>query len=482
MNNALDSESALQKAFTQAQASYTMAKAAAAESAIADVLGANDPGLAGRQQMRALSSAEAMRHYRSYVYTAIRPIAQAIAGQPIRVGVPKKPSRTKRLSAKFLENYEPVETHPILDLLADPSDIGVAWTLIFTLVASCELCGRGFIWATEVDGRRMLLNVPTSWVVGYEGDGTSISAWILQRPGSNEKYPVLSSDMIYVAYPDPADPCGAVSPLMAAAAAVETDEALQSSQRAMMRSGVMPKLAVLIGKNPHESSGQFSGHRPRLTGAQKNQIIRAIKEAWASTRPDSIAILDGLIEDVKKLQMTPAEMDFLASGEATKKRILQAFGTPPAVLGEELTNLASSRAADLHFAKYTVNPKIELISQCLQEWKTALGAREGEKLAIWIEPLPVKDDEIEIKKYQILGQFGACTKDELRANLLGLPPMPHGVGTFPISESDQGGIEAAINRHIQTVTHAEAGEYLRVAESSREARERRLERSNGKHS
>jgi HK97 family phage portal protein len=457
--------SPLDKAWSDAQRSYVLAKAAAADIA-ADVL-ATPGGLGSRQTVRAMTAAEQAKAFRGWVYSAIRPIAQAIAGQPIRVGKPKRPGRTKQYGRKFFETYEPVEQHAVLDLLADPSELTVGWSLIFTLVASLELTGKAFLWVTDIDGRKSILNLPTSWIIDFEGT-TSYQTWHVRPPGHSESFPIDSSEMVYVAYPDPGDPHGAVSPLMAAAAAVEIDQALLASQRQMMRSGLMPKLALLVGKTAGIDGAGAT--RPQLSGAQRRQLVRTIQQIWSRTVTDGDpAILDGLIEDVKRIQATPAEMDFLQSGDAVKKRILQAFGTPAAVLGEELTNLASSRAADAHFARYCVNPKIELISQCLTEWRGAFGVPPGEKLAIWIEPLPVKDDELTIRKWTLLGQYGAGTKDEMRADF-GLPPMPNHMGTLPLEGPT--GMEAAVSRFVTNEAHSAAGEYIRVSDSHREHRER----------
>jgi len=67
------------------------------------------------------SDAERLKHYRGHVYSAIRPIAQAIAGQPIRVGRINKGTKPRGLRSLAPEVVELIPTHEVLDTPRDPS-------------------------------------------------------------------------------------------------------------------------------------------------------------------------------------------------------------------------------------------------------------------------------------------------------------------------------------------------------------------------
>src|SRR5205807_2284206 len=97
------------------------------------------------------------------------------------------------------------------------------------------------------------------------------------------------------------------------------------------------------------------------------QIIMAINQAYRGvTNYGNPLILDGLIEDVKALSRTPAELDFTGSCQLTKARIMQAFGVNPIIAGEiENANRAQAAIADSLFCSATINPKLELLSQWL---------------------------------------------------------------------------------------------------------------------
>jgi len=467
--------SAIDTALADTERSYCRAKATVAS--IGTDLMSRGPSGALSQRSEFSKAAEQLRHFTGWVYASVRPIAQKIAGQPIRVG--RAGSGPKRM--KQAPDAEPLDSHPILDLLADPNDLMVAWSLIYSTVASLELTGSSLWWLPEIDGRRQVFPIPTSWIQSTEGT-TRFERWLVRPPNhTGEPLPIEADEACYFAYPNPADPHGTWSPLQASGAAVDADESMTASQRSMFARGIHPSHAVIVAlpieadeacyfayPNPADPHGTWSplqasgaavdadesmtasqrsmfargihpshavivgkdattGRRPELNGPQQRQIIRAIRERYASVyNTGEPIILDGLIEDIKRLSNTPQEMDWLSSGKGTKGRITQGFGTNPIIMGElEGANRASALAAEFHFAEFTVNPKIALMSQCLTEWLGPMFGADGERLVVWIEPVVPRDADFELRRYQVLGQFQAVTRNELRA-WAGLPAMAGG--------------------------------------------------------
>jgi len=399
-------ETVLSKAFADTERSYCAAKATVGQ--LSSSLLASGPAGIPVQRTDLSRASEQLRHFTGWVYAAVRPIAQRIAGQPIRVGKVRKPKGTKAAT-----DAEPLDSHPLLDLLADPNDLMVSWSLIYSTVASLELTGRCLWWLPE---GRQIYPIPTSWLTGFEG-ATSFIAFLVRPPNSTEALKLPAEECCYFAYPDPADPHGSLSPLSAVGGAVDADEAMTSSQISMFRRGIHPSHAILVGKQPVE--GVPGGMRPRLSDAQSRQIIGAILKRYAGVhRHGEPVILDGMIEDVKTLSHSPAEMDWLNSGKVTKARIMQGFGTNPIIAGEvEGANRASATAADKHFVDFTVNPKIELLSQCLTEW---LGSMFDDDLIIWIEPAVANDAEMELSRMTLAANSGVVGYNELR-RFAGLP-------------------------------------------------------------
>lgn len=404
--------SSLTKAFADSQRSLFAAKATVTQ-ATSQML-ARGPGGVPTHNPDLAKAEEQLCHYKGWVYASIRPIAQKIAGQPMHVGR-RTPNKVLTTKGHQPANVEPYDNHELLDLFADPNDLMVSWSLIYCTVASLELTGRQLWW---MPGKEQILPIPTSWIRGFEGH-TKFTSFKVQPPRSGETFNLPAEECVYFCYPDPANPHGAVAPLQAVGAAVDADESIQTSQVSMFRRGIHPSHAVIVGKN------EGATVRPKLTAAQQRQITSAIRKRYGDVHNHGEPlILDGLIEDVKKLSNTPDEMDWLNSGKATKARIAQGFGTNPIIMGEiEGANRASSHVADQHFCDWTVNPKIELISQTLTEY---LRPMFGDELVVWVEPCVPHDADMKYKWAQTLARHGAITGDELRE----LAPFDLELGNF----------------------------------------------------
>lgn len=405
----------LTKALADSDRSYLSAKASVSQLA-GEMLAEGGPRSPLVQRSDFSRASEQLQHFRGWVYASIRPIAQKIAGQPLRVGrVRAARSVGNKQPGQPAQNVEQLDSHPILDMLADPNELMVAWSLMFSAVASMELTGRQLWWLPTIKGRRRVFPIPTSWIVGFEG-ATKLDRFLIRPPRHvGEPIPLASDEVCYFAYPHPGDPHGACSPLQAAGLAVEADEAIQHSQRAMFGQGINPRHALIVGRT-RGADGSLTDRRPRLNGSQRRQLIDSIRAIYSGVHAHGEPlILDNLIEDVKRISSTSAEMDWLQSGTITKDRITQAFGVNPIIMGQiENANRASALAAEEHFAEFTVNPKIELLSQSLTEWLAPVFASEGERLKVWIEKVIPSDVEMDARRMTLLAQQGALTLNELR--------------------------------------------------------------------
>ena len=402
---------AISKAIAESQRSYLSCKAAVGQQATS-LMASSPSGLPFGDSQKYANAQQQLTAFNSWVFAAIRPIANRIAAQPIRVGRPKR-LRTSKGKPEVVM----LDEHPILTMWNDPNNIMTGYGLRWALVASLNLTGRAYLFVPEnVDPPQAYL-IPASWVKGHEGT-TGYTAWKVQPPGHSEVITVPADRMVYFSFPDPSDPFGAISPLQAVAAAVNNDADILQSQRAGFSRGMHPSHAIIIGKNTE------SGLRPRLSGPQQRQIVEAIKTRYQGTsKHGEPLILDALIEDVKRLSLTPEEMNWMASSKDVKSRILEAFGVSPYVIGaSEPGSRAASFVAEMHFLNNTVNPIIRLMNASLTEWLRPMFAKEGERLEVFIEEAKGDDDELNLKIAQVLLQGGAIEPNELRS-MFGFAPL-----------------------------------------------------------
>lgn len=380
---------------------------------------------------------EMYSHYRGWTYAAIRPIAQTIAGQPVRVGRelgPAEKPRSGRLATKGLlpswlkqTEVEQYETHPLLDAIARPNPVMTSWHLLYILAASLEIAGEHLWWVVAGKEGPVIWPVPSPWFEPIHRDGQPFAAWSITPGGQGEPEEIPNNEVVYFHYPDLADPLGCTSPAMTQSRAMSADEAMQDAQANTFRNAPFPKHALVVGDVTED--GENMG-RPMLEHWQRQQLYTEFKKMYSQTAQHGLPlILDRLIQNVIPLSNKPNEMDFTGSGKVTKARIFQGHGTNPVIAGEvEGVNRASSYVARRHFADQTVNPKIELISEVLTRGLAPIVAGEGERLKVWIESYQPDDRDERRRDLDLAAKYGSVTKDEVRSTLthLGLDPMNGG--------------------------------------------------------
>ena len=383
----------------------------------------------GREQLQVAN--------RGWVFACVQAISSRIAGQEIKVGTKGKVS-PRSARAFTPAGFRQLETHPLLDLLADPNDLQIGWSLMYFTAASLELTGR-CLWYVPEGDEPTILPIPTAWISGFVGT-TSFEAFKIRPAGKTEEIIIPADEACYFYYPSPSDPRESMSPLQAAASAVNADENIQTAQAAAFANGIFPRHALVMAKMRGPNGEQFA---PALSDAQRRQILESVNKLYrgAARNGEALIIGDGLLENVLKLTATPTEMDFVDSGKATKSRICQIFGVNPIILGEiESANRASSLAAEEHLAA-TINPKLRLIGDTITEW---LGPRFG-NIKVWLDPYQPHDAEMELRKFTLLAQNGACSYNELRA-FAGLPPTE--MGDVPVEAG--GGLDQGIGKLIDS--------------------------------
>jgi phage portal protein BeeE len=369
---------------------------------------------------------EQYHHYKSWTYTAIRAIAQRIAGQDIFVGrVVSTPTRNKLTLPGCLKSLgsriEPLDSHPLLIALADPNPLQVRWSLMNSTAASLLLTGRSHWWLTaDENGKLQVWPIPAHWLRPAD---PMQGSWLLRPDYSSDEYEIANEDIATFMLPDPSTPFGCISPLQTQAAAVSIDENIQRTQFDIFKSGINPQLAIRVGKLPGMATGD--GERPVLSAEQRSELVESILKLYGGTaNRNHPLILDGMIEGIDRLSALPAEMDFLQSGEQVKARILQAFGVNPIIAGEiENANRASAAVAAQLFAEHTVNPLLELMSQVLTAW---VAQRFEPGLVAWIDPARGNDPEQRLNEYKAAAAAGYITANEFRRNILNLPDIDGG--------------------------------------------------------
>ena len=218
-----------------------------------------------------------------------------------------------------------------------------------------------------------------------------------------------ADEIIHLRYPNPLDPHYGLSPLQANSLAVDANTELLKSRYHTFLAGPRPGVVL------HTDQTLTDQTVKRLE--DKLDVKFAGRQNWH--RP--MVLEQGLT--ATPWTLTPAEMDFLNSSKMTRDEILAVFRVPPPITGiVENLGLGADiwHGARVMFCEGTVQPKLDLIGQCLTR---DLGRRYGPDVVVTFPDCSPRVIEQRRKDDELDAKFGLRTVNEIRRGR-GLEPLP----------------------------------------------------------
>ena len=290
------------------------------------------------------------------VYRSVRMIAEAAASIPLLL----------------YEGDTEIETHPLLDLIRRPSldhtgiDFLEAW-YGFLLVA-----GNAYAEAVAINGEIRELHIlrpdrmkvipgSNGWPEGYEYTVAGRSVRFDDDVVEGVR-PILHVRLFH-----PANDHYGMSPIEAAATAIDIHNTASSWNKALLDNSARPSGAlVYAAANGPMTEEQFS----RL----KSELETNFQGARVAGRP---LLLEGGL-DWKPLALSPKDMDFIEAKNVAAREIALAIGVPPMLLGIPGDNTYSNyQEAQRAFWRQTVLPLVNRTARALSSWLSPAFAGES---------------------------------------------------------------------------------------------------------
>jgi HK97 family phage portal protein len=309
------------------------------------------------------------------VHRAVRLVAEAAASLPLV------------LSAGGRE----VTDHPLGALIARPNPREGGARLLESLYGHLMVSGNAYLEAVSLDGgaprelyalrpdRMRVVPGADGWPAAYD---YAVGTETVRYEQRGEVPPILHLTLFH-----PTDDHYGLSPMEAAATALDVHNAAGAWNKALLDNAARPSGALVFG-------GAGSG----LTDAQferlKAELESNYQGAGNAGRP---LLLDGGL-DWKPLSLTPQEMDFMSAKNGAAREIALAFGVPPLLLGLPGDNTHANYAeANRAFYRQTVIPLVRRTAEALAHWLApawgepltlvpdldAIEALSGEREALW---------------------------------------------------------------------------------------------------
>jgi HK97 family phage portal protein len=274
------------------------------------------------------------------------------------------------LSFVLYEGAAELNAHPLLDLLARPNPRQDGASLLEAVSSHLLLSGNAYIEAVGIDGqgndqanpnvrelyalrpdRMKVVPGPDGWPQAYD---YTVAGQTVRFDQSAGPPPILQLTMF-----NPLDDYYGLSPLEAAAVAVDTHNAAAKWNKALLDNAARPS-GALVYDGPEGAV---------MSDAQFERLKKELSDQYQGTanagRP---LLLEGGL-DWKAMSLTPKDMDFMEAKHSAAREIALAFGVPPMLLAIPGDNTYSNyQEANRVFWRQTVLPLGNRIAAALTQW------------------------------------------------------------------------------------------------------------------
>jgi HK97 family phage portal protein len=284
------------------------------------------------------------------VHRAVRLIAESVGG----------------VSFLLQEGAAEHAAHPLLDLIARPNPRQDGAAFLESVASHLLLSGNAYVEAVSLGGaagdnvrelyalrpdRMKVVPGPDGWPSAF--DYTVAGATV--RFEQNAPQPPI----LHLTLFNPLDDYYGLSPLEAAAVAVDTHNAAARWNKALLDNAARPS-GALVYAGPEGAV---------MADAQFERLKKELADQYQGTanagRP---LLLEGGL-DWKAMSLSPKDMDFMEAKHSAAREIALAFGVPPMLLAIPGDNTYSNyQEANRVFWRGTVLPLANRIGAALTQW------------------------------------------------------------------------------------------------------------------
>ncbi|SFE32301.1 phage portal protein, HK97 family [Sulfitobacter brevis] len=306
------------------------------------------------------------------------------------------------------------DSHPVIDLLAQPNGAQGRAELLEALYAQLLLSGNAYVEAVGGDaGLPMELHVLRSdrMSVVPGADGWPV-AFEYAVGGRKHRFDASGSavPICHIRNFHPQDDHYGFSPLQAAAMAMDVHNAASRWSKALLDNAARPSGAIIY--RGAEGQGKLSEDQyDRLV----NEMESHHQGARNAGRP---MLLEGGL-DWKPMGFSPSDMEFQKTKESAAREIALAFGVPPMLIGiQGDATYANYQEAHRAFYRLTVLPLATRVTAALAVW---LSRFSGERVEVRpdLDQVPALAGERDAQWQRV--SRAEFLSDAEKRRLLGLP-------------------------------------------------------------
>lgn len=364
--------------------------------------GGTDPFSIWRTSKK-IDPAKALEVFTGWVYASIRAIAMDIGIMEYRLFRIGK------------DQDEEIFENELLDLLYGVNDYQTGFEFKYVTAAHLESTGNAywFLEGVKSDGDKPLaIHIMNPAKVKVVVDRNVFPSRIegYQYRAGTKTYLFKPYEVLHIKYPDPNDPYEGIGTVQSAAQWIDADNYAMEFNRGLFKNGA--RLGAILESDAALTADQLIYLKSSFEAAH----------AGASNAYKTVALPKGV--KVSKDGSTQKELDFVASSDMMRNRIIAAFRVPRTALGiTDDVNRANAEATDYVFAARTIKPIMMLITTYLNEF---LVPRYGDDLYLdFKDPVPKDRIQETDERTKSLGGAPWQSVNEAREEA-GLDPVSNG--------------------------------------------------------
>ncbi|HBG34501.1 MAG: phage portal protein [Alphaproteobacteria bacterium GWC2_42_16] len=336
------------------------------------------------------------------VYRCVTLIARGVAGVPWRL----------------YKGDTCLEEHPLLTLLQNPNPQQSLPCFMEALTSYLLLAGNVYVEAIAPEKEPLELyllrpdririmpgksGVPEGYQYTLGGRSIIIPVDPLQG----------RSSLLHIKSFNPLNDWYGMSPIEAAAHAIDQHNAVAGHNLALLQNGGRPTGALQL-----RSTGDL------LTDEQRQELRHEIQNVLEGTRNSGrILILEGNFE-WQEMGLSPKDLDFIEGKYLSAREIAQVYGVPPMLVGVPGdATFSNYKEARYHLWEDTILPYLEIIKGELNQWLTPFFG-DDLNLTYDVESIPALAPKRDVL-WEKIEKASFLTINEKRA-LIGYPPIPDG--------------------------------------------------------
>lgn len=270
---------------------------------------------------------------------------------------------------KLYQGNTCLETHPLLNLLHAPNPQQTLERFMEALTSYMLLSGNVYIEAVmpEEDPLELYLLRPDRIRV-VPGRGGVPEAFLYTLGGRSITIPVDplngKSRVLHIKTFNPLSDWYGMSPIEAAAHAIDQHNAVAGHNLALLQNGGRPSGAFIMKP---DVKGNI------MTEEQRSTLRQDLKDLYEGQRNvGRIMILEGDF-DWKEMGVSPKDLDFIEGKYLSAREIAQVYGVPPLLVGVPGdATFSNYKEARYHLWEDTILPHLEMIKGELNKWLTPL--------------------------------------------------------------------------------------------------------------